>query len=169
MVFFKINYFRKKELTRAPFGLGTVPTYGLYDVVAKAYTQVLQVFDEVGSPTTELMVTRGCPCDGDHRLSPRGYHRLSPCGYVHRMVRHRLRQKALRSFAAPRKWCKAKLLRPRPQHGDQTPRQCVVCQTFLPRPGLEVREAASAEIWPQAEIVCCPVTSSLSSSSDIDQ
>ncbi len=124
---------RKKE-TRAPFGLGTVPTYGLYDVVAKAYTQVLQVFDEVGSPTTELMVT-GCPCDGDHQLSPRGYHRLSPCGYVHRMwLRHRLRQKALRSFAAPRRcvtrWCNPKLLRPRPQHGDQTPRQCVVCQTF---------------------------------------
>ena len=30
-------------------------------------------------------------------------------------------------------------------------------------------ERPQAEIWPQAEIACCPVTSSLSSSSDIDQ
>ena len=142
---FSINYYstfaknKSQKKIRAPFGLGTVPTYGLYDVVAKAYTQVLQVFDEVGSPTTELMVT-GCPCDGDHQLSPRGYHRLSPCGCVHRMVTAQVAsKKAFRSFAAPRRWCKAKLLRPRPQHGDQTPRQCVdVCQTFLPRPGLEV-------------------------------
>ena len=159
---------RKKE-TRAPFGLGTVPTYGLYDVVAKAYTQVLQVFDEVGSPTTELMVT-GCPCDGDHQLSPRGYHRLSPCGYVHRawygtgcVKRH---SAPLQHHASGAKLSSSALAR-----NTATKHQGSVLmsarRSFL---GLVWRsERPQAEIWPHAEIACCPVTSSLSSSSDIDQ